>query len=74
VPGRAARAATVLGPRPADGRLRLLSPASPWVLNDSFPNWPKREPGTANVNVLNPGEESDMGHGTTVHEVTVTTA
>jgi anaerobic selenocysteine-containing dehydrogenase len=25
-------------PRPADGRLRLLSPASPWLLNDSFAN------------------------------------
>jgi anaerobic selenocysteine-containing dehydrogenase len=24
--------------RPADGRLRLLSPASPWLLNDSFAN------------------------------------
>lgn len=23
-------------PRPADGRLRLLTPASPWLLNDSF--------------------------------------
>jgi hypothetical protein len=34
--------------------------------------WPKREPGTANVNVLNPGVESDMGHSTTVHGVEVT--
>jgi anaerobic selenocysteine-containing dehydrogenase len=25
-------------PRPAGGRLRLLSPASPWLLNDSFAN------------------------------------
>lgn len=25
-------------PRPAQGRLRLLSPASPWLLNDSFAN------------------------------------
>ena len=25
-------------PRPRDGRLRLLSPASPWLLNDSFAN------------------------------------
>jgi anaerobic selenocysteine-containing dehydrogenase len=124
-------------PRPERGRLRLLSPASPWMLNDSFANdpkltrrigaatvamhptdaadrglaagdsallesdagrlsltvtlsdelprgviyspkgrWPKREPGAANINVLNPGEESDMGHSTTVHgvEVTVTPA
>ncbi|MFZ0088199.1 MAG: molybdopterin-dependent oxidoreductase [Solirubrobacteraceae bacterium] len=27
--------------RPADGRLRLLTPASPWSLNDSFVNEPK---------------------------------
>jgi anaerobic selenocysteine-containing dehydrogenase len=119
-------------PRPTHGRLRLLSPASPWMLNDSFANdsklarrigaaavamhpadatergladgdmallessagglrmsvvlsedlprgvvyspkgrWPKREPGRANVNVLNPGDESDMGHSTTVHGVEV---
>ena len=25
-------------PRPADGRLRLLSPASPWLMNDSYAN------------------------------------
>jgi anaerobic selenocysteine-containing dehydrogenase len=34
--------------------------------------WPKREPGHANVNALNPGIESDMGHSTTVHGVEVT--
>ena len=28
-------------PRPRAGRLRLLSPASPWMLNDSFANDPK---------------------------------
>jgi anaerobic selenocysteine-containing dehydrogenase len=28
-------------PRPADGLLRLLTPASPWMLNDSFANEPK---------------------------------
>jgi anaerobic selenocysteine-containing dehydrogenase len=28
-------------PRPAGGRLRLLSPASPWLLNDSFANEPR---------------------------------
>jgi anaerobic selenocysteine-containing dehydrogenase len=124
-------------PRPDAHLLRLLSPASPWLLNDSFANdakltrrlgsatvamhphdaaarglaagdaallesptgrltltvelsdhlprgvvyspkgrWPKREPGVANVNVLNPGVESDMGRSTTVHgvEVTVTPA
>jgi anaerobic selenocysteine-containing dehydrogenase len=123
--------------RPRDGRLRLLSPASRWILNDTFANdpklskrvgraavamhpqdaaqrglvagdlailrstvgelqltvalsedlprgvayspkghWPKREFGGANVNVLNPGEESDMGRSSAVHgiEVTVTPA
>jgi anaerobic selenocysteine-containing dehydrogenase len=122
-------------PRPAPGRLRLLSPASRWMLNHSFANdpklalrvgeaavamhpddaaerglragdaavlesvagrlslmvalsddlprgvvyspkgrWPKREPGDANINVLNPGDESDMGHSTAVHGVEVTVA
>jgi anaerobic selenocysteine-containing dehydrogenase len=119
--------------RPEHGRLRLLSPASPWILNDTFANdakltrrigaaevamhpadaaergltagalarlessagsltltvavsdelprgviyspkgrWPKREPGRANVNVLNPGQVSDMGRSTSVHGVEVT--
>jgi anaerobic selenocysteine-containing dehydrogenase len=119
-------------PRPDSKLLRLLSPASPWLLNDSFANdakltyrlgeatvkmhpldaadrgleagdavllesqtgrltltvelsdelprgvvyspkgrWPKREAGAANVNVLNPGVESDMGRSTTVHGVEV---
>jgi anaerobic selenocysteine-containing dehydrogenase len=119
-------------PRPADDRLRLLSPASPWLLNDSFANddkiaarigratialhpddaaergladgdeaevqndtgrvrlrvllsdavprgvayspkgrWPKREPGRANVNTLNPGETADMGRSTAVHGVEI---
>jgi anaerobic selenocysteine-containing dehydrogenase len=124
-------------PRPEPELLRLLSPASPWLMNDSFANdaklsrrlgaasvkmhpldaadrglgegeavvletatgrltltvelsdalprgvvyspkgrWPKREPGAANVNVLNPGIESDMGRSTSVHgiEVRVTAA
>jgi anaerobic selenocysteine-containing dehydrogenase len=121
--------------RPRKGWLRLLSPASPWLLNDSFANdakiarrigpatvalhpddaaerglvegahavvandtgsleltvtisdalprgvaytpkgrWPKREPGHANVNVLNPGERADMGESTAVHGVEVTVA
>jgi anaerobic selenocysteine-containing dehydrogenase len=121
--------------RPAAGRLRLLTPASPWLLNDSFANdakiarrlgpatvalhpedaadrglaegdqavvanatgnlqlvvtisdalprgvayapkgrWPKREPGRANVNALNPGERADMGGSTAVHGVEVTVA
>ena len=119
-------------PRPVEGRLRLLSPASGWLLNDSFANvekvarrlgaatvalhptdaaergladgddvflanetgrlparvilsdglprgvvlshkgrWPKREESGANVNVLNPGEKSDMGESTAVHGVEV---
>jgi anaerobic selenocysteine-containing dehydrogenase len=119
-------------PRPAEGHLRLLSPASPWLLSDSFANvdkiaarlgpatialhpadaaarglaegdaalvanetgrlplritvseavprgvalshkgrWPKREPVRANVNVLNPGQKSDMGENTCVHSVEV---
>ncbi len=122
-------------PRPAPGHLRLLSPASPLLLNDSFGNddrlarrlvaasvavhpadaaelaladgdevlaenatgrlrlrvavsdvvprgvalspkgrWPKREPERANVNVLNPGEKSDLGESTCVHGVEVVLA
>ena len=118
--------------RPTNGLLRLLSPASPWLLNDSFGNdnkievqlgeasvslnpadaaarglsegqnvalhnqtgrlelklhldegvpkgvalspkgrWPKRQSGSANVNVLNPGHKSDMGESTCVHAVEV---
>lgn len=36
--------------------------------------WPKREAAQANVNMLNPGQKSDMGENTCVHgiEVTVT--
>jgi anaerobic selenocysteine-containing dehydrogenase len=120
-------------PRPGPGLLRLLTPASPWILNDSFANdrklarrigaatvavhpadaaqrglaegddvvlvndsgrlpltlalsdllprgvayapkgrWPKLESSRANVNVLNPGERSDMGDSTAVHGVEVT--
>lgn len=116
------------GSMPAGGRLRLLSPASSWTLNDTFANeekiekqlgpahvllhpddarrlglsehsrvllvnetgrlavdlllstnvppgvalsykgrWPKREHSLANVNILNPGEKSDMGESTSVH-------
>jgi anaerobic selenocysteine-containing dehydrogenase len=113
---------------PTGGRLRLLSPATAWMLNASFSNepklirrageltvfvhpdealarglgdrsrvhvtsetgeleallvqtddvplgvaylpkgrWPKREPGAANVNVLNPSRASDMGSSATFH-------
>ena len=119
-------------PHPAGGRLRLLSPASPWLMNDSFANsrkiaarlgpatvalhpadaaerglaegsealvanetgrlalrvtlsdalprgvalahkgrWPKWEATVANVNVLNPGQKTDMGESTCVHGVEV---
>jgi len=119
-------------PRPGPGLLRLLTPASPWILNDSFANdrklarrigaatvavhpadaaqrglaegddvvlandsgrlaltlaisdvlprgvayapkgrWPKLEASHSNVNVLNPGERSDMGDSTTVHGIEV---
>ena len=63
---------------PNAGRLRLLV-----TLSDALPRgvayspkgrWPKREPGRANVNVLNPGERSDMGDSTSVHGVEVTVA
>jgi anaerobic selenocysteine-containing dehydrogenase len=118
--------------RPSGGRLRLLTPASPWILNHTFANeskllgrigpaavaihpldaaergigagdealltssagqlrlavtlsdelprgvayspkghWPKQEGTRANVNVLNPGGESDMGRSTIVHGVEV---
>ena len=33
--------------------------------------WPKREPARANVNVLNPGQKSDMGENTCIHGVQV---
>ena len=123
--------------RPAKGNLRLLSPASPWLMNSSYGNdgsiagkmgadivvlhpadarkrnigegasvrvanelgelqltakiddmvpegtaltwksrWPKRQPGRANVNYLNPGRKADMAGSSAVHsiEVTVTPA
>ncbi|MEA2673174.1 MAG: hypothetical protein QOI92_366, partial [Chloroflexota bacterium] len=49
-------------PRPKDGRLRLLTPASPWLLNDSFANDPKiaRRLGTATV-ALHPDDAADRG-------------
>lgn len=119
--------------RPAKGNLRLLSPASPWLMNSSYGNdadiagkmgadivvlhpedarmrnigegtpvrvannlgelrltariddmvpegtaltwksrWPKRQPGRANVNFLNPGRKADMAGSTAVHSVEVT--
>jgi anaerobic selenocysteine-containing dehydrogenase len=34
--------------------------------------WPKRQPGRANVNFLNPGRKADMAGSTAVHSVEVT--
>lgn len=49
-------------PRPQDGRLRLLSPASPWMLNDSFANDPKiaRRIGAATV-AMHPQDAAERG-------------
>jgi anaerobic selenocysteine-containing dehydrogenase len=48
--------------RPAGGRLRLLSPASPWLMNDSFANDRKiaRRIGAASV-TLHPRDAADRG-------------
>jgi anaerobic selenocysteine-containing dehydrogenase len=49
-------------PQPARGRLRLLSPASPWALNSSFANDPKiaRKLGPPTV-TLHPADAADRG-------------
>ena len=49
-------------PRPARDRLRLLSPASPWLLNDSFANDAKltRRIGAATV-MMHPADAADRG-------------
>ena len=51
-------------PRPADGRLRLLSPASPWLMNDSYANDPKvtAQLGAATV-ALHPDDAAARGLG-----------
>ena len=48
--------------RPAGGRLRLLSPASPWLMNDSYANDPKvaEQLGTATV-TLHPDDAAERG-------------
>jgi anaerobic selenocysteine-containing dehydrogenase len=48
--------------RPAEGRLRLLSPASPWTMNDSFANVAKlaRRAGPATV-MLHPSDAAARG-------------
>lgn len=118
--------------RPTSDRLRLLSPASPWSINDTFGNdtkiekqlgpayvalhpdeahlrglsegdqvllvndtgklalqlklstdvpqgvalsykgrWPKHQDSQSNINVLNPGDKSDMGENSCVHGIEV---
>jgi anaerobic selenocysteine-containing dehydrogenase len=49
-------------PRPADGRLRFITAAGPWSLNDSFSNDPRvaRHLGRAVVTV-NPADASERG-------------
>jgi anaerobic selenocysteine-containing dehydrogenase len=48
--------------RPADGRLRLLSPASPWLLNDSFANSAKVAKRLGNATVaMHPDEAATRG-------------
>jgi anaerobic selenocysteine-containing dehydrogenase len=49
-------------PRPAGGRLRLLSPASPWLLNDSFANDAKiaKRIGRATI-ALHPDDARERG-------------
>ncbi len=49
-------------PRPEGGRLRLLTPASPWILNDSFANDPKiaRRIGAATV-AMHPADAAERG-------------
>jgi anaerobic selenocysteine-containing dehydrogenase len=49
-------------PRPAAGRLRLLSPASPWLMNDSFANVDKiaARLGSATI-TLHPADAAERG-------------
>jgi len=49
-------------PRPGDGRLRLLTPASPWLLNDSFANEPRlvRRIGALEI-TLHPADAAERG-------------
>jgi anaerobic selenocysteine-containing dehydrogenase len=62
-------------PRPRNGRLRLLSPASPWLLNDSFANDRKIgkrigaaevavHPDDAAVRGLEPGDDVELRNDT----------
>jgi anaerobic selenocysteine-containing dehydrogenase len=49
-------------PRPADGRLRLLSPASPWLMNTSFANDQKISKRIGKPTIgLHPDDAADRG-------------
>ncbi len=51
-------------PRPEGGRLRLLSPASKWLMNDSYGNEPKVRAQLAEVGVtLHPEDAARLGVG-----------
>jgi anaerobic selenocysteine-containing dehydrogenase len=52
----------VADPRPGEGRLRLLSPSSPWRLNDSFANVEEisRRAGRATI-ALHPADAAERG-------------
>ncbi len=52
-------------------RVRLSEEIRPGVALAHKGRWPKRERGRANVNVLNPGNKTDMGESTAVHGVEV---
>lgn len=60
--GHPAAAQPLADARPTGGRLRLLTPASPWMLNHSFANEPKiaRRVGTATV-ALHPLDAAERG-------------
>jgi anaerobic selenocysteine-containing dehydrogenase len=52
-------------------RLRVSDEVLPGVALSPKGRWPKREPGGANVNVLNPGRKADLGGSSAVHSVEV---
>ena len=52
-------------------RLRVSDEVLPGVALSPMGRWPKREPGGANVNVLNPGRKADVGGSSAVHSVEV---
>ena len=52
-------------------QLRLSDEVQPGVAHSPKGRWPKREPVDANVNVLNPGRQADLGGSSAVHSVEV---